>query len=404
MPTNPASVSLDRLRRSALVGQGLHRAQAFGRGKNAALRALTQLGYIQIDTISVVARAHHHVLRSRVDNYQAPMLDALVANGSVFEYWFHAAAYLPMADFRYALPRMRQVKAGKLHFTGRRDRKTEKAVLERIRSEGALSARDFEGDGGRGGWWDWKPAKRALEVLFLQGDLMVSERQGFQKRYDLTERVLPSHIDTRTPSTEEYAEHLLQQCLRTFAAVTVPQASYLRRSADLRAALQRLIAERVARQQLIAAQAPDGSRWFVDPQALESRATALGQRAHILSPFDPMVIQRKRTQSMFGFDYLIECYVPGPKRVYGYFCLPILYRDTFVGRMDCKAHRDAAVLEIKALHLEENAGSTLDGWFPAFASALEEYALFNQCERIHLPDGLPRKLRSGLRSLIGRRL
>ena len=180
------NVHPEQLRRLVLRCQGLNRGNAFGRGRQGALRVLEHLGYVQIDTISVVARAHHHVFRSRIDNYRPDMLDQLVKQRAAFEYWFHAAAYLPMSDYRFALPRMNDIRAGvRKHWGGRRDRKLEQAILDRIAAEGPLAARDFEGNGQGGGWWEWKPAKRSLEVLFMQGDLMVTERSGFQKRYDL---------------------------------------------------------------------------------------------------------------------------------------------------------------------------------------------------------------------------
>ncbi|MFK7915887.1 MAG: winged helix-turn-helix domain-containing protein [Pseudomonadales bacterium] len=399
MSRSGTNVHPEQLRRLVLSRQGLSRTNAYGRGREAALRALTQLGYVQIDTISVVARAHHHVLRSRVDNYQPAMLDQLVQKRAVFEYWFHAAAYLPMADYRFALPRMNEIRSGvRKHWGGRRNKKMERTILDRIRAEGPLAARDFEGNGKGGDWWDWKPAKGALEVLFMQGDLMVTERNGFQKRYDLTERVLPDTIDTSTPSTAEYAEHLLTHALRNFAAVTVPEATYLRRSAPLRSALQTAIDERLAAGTLIKAEPAAGYRTFVDAQALEQRTPTRGKQLRILSPFDNLVIQRKRTTALFDFDYLIECYVPEPKRQYGYFCLPLLWGDTFVGRMDCKIHRREGLLEIKSLHLEES-GPAPAAWSTAFAAALKNYLAFNGANRLKHPARMPAALRKALSDL-----
>ena len=193
--------SIDHLRRIALEAQGLTRSSPFGRGTGGAERALEQLGYVQIDTISVVSRAHHHTLYNRIPGYQPKLLDKLVAERRAFEYWFHAAAYLPMRDYRYALPRMRRFKRGEMRWMRSRDQKLMDQVLDRIRFDGPLRARDFEDPSHKhGGWWDWKPAKRALEQLFMQGDLMVAAREGFQKTYDLPERVLPAGVDTRIPS------------------------------------------------------------------------------------------------------------------------------------------------------------------------------------------------------------
>ena len=166
--------------------QGLLRNAHFGRGKNATLRTIEHLGYVQIDTISVVQRAHHHVLMTRVPNYQPRFLERLQTEGKVFEYWYHAAAYLPMRDYRFALPRMRAMKSrlkeGGAGWVRSRDSQLMTEILDRIRSDGRLRSRDFEDTrDSNAGWWDWKPAKRALEQLFIQGDLMITGRDGFQK-------------------------------------------------------------------------------------------------------------------------------------------------------------------------------------------------------------------------------
>ena len=202
-----------QLRRIALDRQGLLRTDPFGRGKGAVRRAVENLGYVQIDTISVVARAHHHVLWSRVGNYHPAMLDRLVRERGIFEYWFHAAAWLPMRDYRFALPRMRQLN-GERNWFESSDPRLQREILRRIESEGALRARDFVDPEHRSdGWWEWKPAKQALEQLFMQGEIMVSRRDGFQKVYDLPERVLPDWIDTSLPSPDEYAAYLVDTTL-----------------------------------------------------------------------------------------------------------------------------------------------------------------------------------------------
>jgi hypothetical protein len=222
-----------KLRRIALDRQGLLKTDCFGRGKRATLRAIEQLGYVQIDTISVVERAHHHVLWSRVPNYQPKFLDQLVAERKVFEYWFHAAAWLPMSDYRFALPRMAQINGERSWFEGI-DRKLMHEILVRIEAEGPLRARDFEDTRASStGWWDWKPAKQALEQLFMQGELMVSGREGFQKRYDLPERVLPDTVDTRMPTMDEYASHLIETTLRAHGFASIKSMTYLRKGKQI---------------------------------------------------------------------------------------------------------------------------------------------------------------------------
>ena len=368
-----------KLRRIALNQQGLIRANAFGRGKQATLRAIEQLGYVQIDTISVVERAHHHVLWSRVANYQPKYLDQLVRERKVFEYWFHAASWLPMTDYRFALPRMAQMNGERSWFKSS-DRKLMRETLRRIETEGPLRARDFEDTrAGNSGWWDWKPAKQALEQLFMQGDLMVSARAGFQKVYDLSERVLPDWVDTRMPGIEEYANHLVDTTLRAHGFATLTSMTYLRKGKKLRAAVKQQLQQRVEADLLTTIDLGKSNVVYIDPEHLESRAPRSTAQVRILSPFDNTVIQRQRSRDIFAYDYQIECYVPEPLRQYGYFCLPLMYRDRLVGRIDCKAHRANHLLEVKSLHLEQK----VDPAFPELlARALQSFAAFNNCSQV----------------------
>lgn len=370
---------LDKLRRIALDRQGLLKADHFGRGKQAVLRAVEQLGYVQIDTISVVARAHHHVLWSRVANYRPSFLERLVSERKLFEYWFHAAAWLPMRDYRYALPRMHRVN-GERDWFGDPDRKLQREILRRVEAEGPLRARDFEDPAHRSdGWWEWKPAKQALEQLFMQGELMISGRDGFQKIYDLPERVLPDGVDTSMPSREEFARHLIDGSLRAHGFASMKSMAYLRKGKALRDAIKAELDARVADKSLLCVAAGKGSAWYIDPELLESRAPRSAAQLRILSPFDNSVIQRERGRDLFDFDYQIECYLPQPKRKFGYFCLPLLYRDGFVGRIDCKAHRDSGLLEVRAMHLEARVD---EGFYSAFDETLRRFAEFNGCDRI----------------------
>jgi uncharacterized protein YcaQ len=395
-------VSPGKLRRIALERQGLLRNAPFGRGRAAALRALEQLGYVQIDTISVVERAHHHVLRNRVPNFKEQHLQRLLTGGEAFEYWSHAAAFLPMRDYRFSLPRKQTYRDGLNHWARSRDEKLMREVVTRIRSEGPLRSRDFEhAAGGNTGWWDWKPAKRALEQLFMQGDLMVAAREGFQKTYDLTERVLPNDVDTSCPDASEYASHLLDSGLRANGFVNQAMITYLRKGSALRTQVQAELQARVDDDQLLAFRLPGGQQYFGLPELLAGTAPRAPRRVRILSPFDNLVIQRQRTAAVFGFDFQIECYVPEAKREFGYFCLPILYADKLVGRMDCKAHRREGELELKSLHIESR--QPLDTEFAAaLAKALQRFAVFNHCDEIVLPAHHADGLRSQLESALGR--
>lgn len=378
------------LRRIALDAQGLTRAEPFGRGIDAAQRALEQLGYVQIDTISIVARAHDHTLWNRVPNYRPAHLDRLVSDRRAFEYWFHAAAYLPMRDYRFALPRMHAIRAGQRHWFKAKDRALMAVVLQRIRDEGPLLARDFETPKGHSqGWWNWKPAKRALEQLFMQGDLMIAGREGFQKVYDVPERVLPPGIDTTPPTIEEYAGHLLETSLRAHGFASPKHITYNRRSAPIRAALRARLDADVAAGSLVKVDGLD-TDYYARPELLDRRSPRSSARVRLLSPFDNSIIQRERNVAVHDFDYQLECYVPAAKRRFGYFCLPILYRDSFVGRVDCKAQRRQRRLDLVHLHIERDIDDR-GRFIAAFAHAAREFATFNDCDDVTLVKASPQR-------------
>lgn len=365
-----------KLRRIALNQQGLLKTDSFGRGKQATLRAIEHLGYVQIDTISVVERAHHHVLWSRVSNYTPKFLQQLVKQRKVFEYWFHAASWLPMRDFRFALPRMNQLN-GERDWFENCDKKLICHILDRIRAEGPLRTRDFEDTRqGKKQWWDWKPAKRALEQLFMQGELMVGGREGFQKVYDLPERVLPDWVDTRVPDMDEYASHLIDTTLRAHGFATQKSFSYLRKGPLLREAIRNQLQLRIDAGSVTTVALKNNDLVYADAELLETRAPRSKATVRIISPFDNAVIQRQRGRDIFDFDYQIECYVPQPKRQFGYFCLPILYRDRFVGRVDCKTHRKQKHFEVKSVHIEHKID---DEFGEALDIAMQSFAAFNGC-------------------------
>ena len=376
-----ATPRADKLRRIALNQQGLLKVDTFGRGKQATLRAIEHIGYVQIDTISVVERAHHHVLWSRVSNYQPEYLSQLMAERQLFEYWSHAAAWLPMRDYRFSLPRMKQENGDRNWFDSS-DKKLTRQILQRVQQEGALLARDFEDTRkGKKEWWDWKPAKRALEQLFMQGELMVTRREGFQKVYDLPERVLPDWVNTTEPTMEEYADHLIDATIRSHGFANARSMVYLRKGKLLRNAIEECIQSKIENGSLLKFELGNGNATYVLPELLEKPAPRINKTVRILSPFDNAVIQRQRGQDIFQFNYLIECYVPQPKRQFGYFCLPLLYGDRFVARADCKAHRKQGVFEVKSLHYEQDFLPD-DEFKQALSSAFDSFAKFNGCSEI----------------------
>jgi uncharacterized protein YcaQ len=216
-----------------LKAQGLTQ-KAFGSGKAAVLSAIEQLGYVQIDTLSVVARAHHHTLWTRIPDYQSQWLDQLIDEAQIFEYWFHAASYLPMKDFRFVLPKMLSIKNGESRYF-KADAQVMRDVYDKIRIDGPQKSREFESfSKNNSSWWNWKPTKIALEQLFMQGDLMISTRKGMEKVYDIRERVLPTTVNTTLPTALEYAEYLVKTYLKAYGFTTLKQITHLKTDALLR--------------------------------------------------------------------------------------------------------------------------------------------------------------------------
>lgn len=372
------SISQQQARRLVLACQGLHKNQPFGSASKGVLQAVEQLSYIQIDSISVVARAHHHTLWNRVNSYSETLLEQLIEQKKIFEYWSHAAAYLPMCDYRFSLYRKQAIAAGEKHWHDK-DQKLTQQILQRIRLEGPLQAKDFEREGNKkaAGWWDWKPAKKALEQLFMEGELMAVQRRGFQKVYDLSERVLPEGTDTRVPCEQEFCDYLILRFLRANGLATVSEIAYLRKGIKNQIATRCLqLLEDGDLQQLNC----QGQHYYALGNCESLLTTPIKKhQVKILSPFDNLLIQRKRTQQLFDFDYQIECYVPESKRQYGYFCLPLLWGSEFVGRMDAKIERKNGVLQIQHLHLHT---PKVADFIEDFIPALKAFLVFNQGNRI----------------------
>ena len=382
---------LQKLRYIALEHQGLTKVRPFGRGLAATQNALEHLGYIQIDSLAVVERAHHHTLWSRIPDYQPEYLRNLIQTRSVFEYWFHAAAFLPMRDFRFVLHQKLAVKREEAAYCPKADPKHMRLVRERIQLEGPLTSRDFESmKKGNSNWWNWKPTKRALERLFLQGDLMVTDRIGMEKVYDLTERVVPSGIDTREPSLHEFCEYLVNVSIRAHGFTTLKQLLHQRSGVKLRETMNRVLADRVDRGELLEYSYDALPTLYISHKALNINVKKPAAKVYFLSPFDNAIIHRDRMGYLFGFDYRLECYLPKEKRRFGYFCLPILFRDEFVGMLDCKVHRKDGVLEIIHLYLNDKQ-LNWDLFLSHFIKTVNRFAQFNACKAIKLTHATPKK-------------
>lgn len=381
-----------------LLSQRLTPTRQPGSARAATLAAIEQLGYIQIDTISVVQRAHHHTLWNRNPRYDESQLDRLLSEQLVFEYWSHAAAYLPMADFRFSLPRKHALASGARSHWYARDDQMIKLVLDRIASDGAVRAKDFEHTGDCTGAWKAKPAKRALEYLFMQGDLMTPRREKFQKVYDLTERVLPTSTNTTVPSPEEYARYLVTRFLRANGFGRPAEMAYL--LPDIKSQVGAVVNDMVGNGELRQFHVAGNSYYALTESLALLEKPLARRRLKILSPFDNLVIQRQRMQALFGFDYLIECYVPEAKRQYGYFSLPILWNAQLVARMDCRVERGALRLHVEHLALEATLSET-DAFLSALQVELLAFLRFNHCETLRLHRVTPATLKPELERVLG---
>ncbi len=391
-------------RKLFLKQQGLLRDNEFGRGRNATNKAIQRLTYVQIDTISVINRAHEHVLYNRVGNYNPTHLEKLVQEREVFEYWSHAAAFLPFKDFRYSLPVMKGFRN-----TRQCDDKLKAEVLARIRAEGPLQSRDFEDTSGkkRGGWWEWKPAKRVLEHLFFSGELMVTRREGFQKVFDLTENVLPSSISTSEPTLEEWTRFIVLGMVHALGIATEYDVGYakpiIRRLSKitlkepLRATLSALVSEG----QLLEVNVKGRACYTTEQLLSLLPVRSTRQSVRLLSPFDNVVINRRRTRELFDFEYLLECYVPAAKRKYGYFSLPLLYGDSLIGRLDAKAHRKHRLLQVNNLALEPHV-KIEDQLIQALASGIAKFAKGHECYSFAFQRATPKALVAPLKAAVER--
>ena len=354
------------------------------------LEVIQKLSYVQIDTISVAERAHHHVLFTHFKQYKKIDLNEMMLNKSIFEFWSHAAAFLPIEDYRFSLYRKAEIaKDDKFWFE--KDKKMMRFVFNRIKDEGPLQSRDFKNTKDESGsWYEWKPAKIALNHLFMEGKLMIKERQGFQKLFDITERVLPDNIENKKPSIVEFCQYLIDRVIDAQGIIAASEIGYLRKG--LKPFIKKQLGFMVNKGTINKVQVERVDEcYYTKPEKLESiNSLVKPVKLHLLSPFDNLVIQRKRALQLFDFDYQIECYVPEPKRKYGYFTLPILYGQQFVARMDPKADRKTGVFHIKSLWFE-NGFEPDQQFIETFSKEVWQYARLCGCEKIVVEKVVPSK-------------
>jgi uncharacterized protein YcaQ len=398
----PDALTSDQARLLALAAQGLAAPAPAAPAGPARLRTtLERLGAIQIDSINVVARSHELVLAARVGPHDRTAFDRLVyGRRAGFEYWGHAASFLPIDRFRLCLPRMRRLaetSRGWWADVRQRNRHLYGPVLERLRAEGPLTASAFRDPGGprRGSWWDWAPAKHVLEDLFDQGVVLVHDRVNFERRYDLAERVLPPGVDTSEPTAAEAARELTLLAARHLGVGTAADlADYYRlRPADAKAALAEAVGSGLLQE--VAVQGWARPAYLLPGTRVPRR---VGHPAVLLSPFDSLVWSRERTERLFGFRYRLEVYVPASKRVHGYYTMPVLSGGRLVARVDPKHDRQAGRLLLRGLHLEPDADPVEA--VAAVAAAAGRLAEHLGAGRVEAGDAMPAPLARALRATL----
>lgn len=370
-----------QVRKIILHAGGLSKRAQFGKGPEAVFKLIDHLGFIQIDTNYVVERAHHHAIASRVPDYNPDWLDELQTDDRIFEYLTYASGYMPMQDYRFTLP----IKESFLNSRSelpQQEISVMNRVLDRVMRDGPQMARDFENDRveASSGWWDWRPSKLALERLYFDGRLMTTHRKDFQKIFDLPVNRVPSDTDTTMPTDQEFARHNIRRALRAHGIAYEKEISWRTRffKTSIKAELASLIDEGEVCQVSI-----EGKKTapLYMLSGYKNKKITLSGDAFILSPFDTINVFRHRLRDFFDFDYQVECFVPAPKRKYGYFSLPILIGDTFVARMDAKADRKKAILNILNLHFEAPKKFPQSS-LPKLRQTLAAFTKFNRCNDI----------------------
>jgi uncharacterized protein YcaQ len=337
------SLSKAEARRIWLRAQRLDIPGPFGAGPQATAAAVEHLGYVQIDTINVIERCHHHILWNRIPEYRrADLRAAQSVDKSVFEYWTHALSYVPTRDLRFFLPAMkRHRREGHkwLNSVGPADLRK---VLTLIRRDGALTIRDIDDDvlvDKEHLWASRKPSKRALQLAFYEGVLTISERNGMLKTHELMARHFGWDKPPKPASPTEVTAYLLDRALRAQGVVSLDSICHL--DAPSKPAIRRLIGARMRRKDLVPVMLEGAGKQehWARPEELGPAGEGTPDLVHILSPFDPLIIQRKRTHLFFDYEHRFEAYLPREKRLFGYFALPVLAGDGIVAALDLKADR-----------------------------------------------------------------
>ncbi len=368
--------------------QGLHRPRGRRFTRSALVDHLERTGALQLDSVNVVDRAHHLTLWSRFGPYSRETLaDRIHRESLAHEYWGHAASVLPQSSLPFSRRHMRLWDPGGQWWEERKaDEGLKRRVLARIRREGPLESAQFDAERrGSSAWWGWKDSRMALEWLWRKGKLAICDRRHFRRVYDIADRVYP---DGPPADRRSFEEHWVLGGLSGNGVATHAHLSnYL--TIPIGAAQRRAVIARLLKRGAICKVAVEGSDedWYALPEHLDSIGRAPRPRGtNLICPFDSLLWQRKRAEELLDFHYRIEIYVPRPKRVFGYYVLPILHDGRFVGRLDPKFDRQADVLRIHAIHLEP--GVAKDGPFrPGLGEAIRDLARFLGAGSLELPRG-----------------
>lgn len=381
MARRPLRLTRQQARRFWIAAQGLAEHEPFGAGPGAVAAAIKHLGYVQIDTINVIERCHHHILFNRIPSYQrADLGEAQSIDRSIFEYWTHALSYVATEDLKYFLPAMKAHRAAPNRWFASVAPKELNKVLKRLRTEGPLSIRDIDDDDlveKDHAWASRKPSKKALQMAFYNGQVAVAARTGMLKTYDLLDRHFGWDAENRAPrpATErQILDYKLDRALRSQNIVSLDSICYL--DAPTKKPMAELIDRRVRRRRLVPVviEGLEKVAFWAKPDIADQKPSSEPDRIHILSPFDPLVIQRRRTSALFEYDHLFEAYVPRERRKLGYFALPVLVGDEIVAAIDLKADRQENRLLVQNWTWTAKGAARLHQ--PMIDEALDRFAAF----------------------------
>jgi uncharacterized protein len=370
----------------------------------SVVEAIRTIRLLQIDTINVINRSPYVVLWSRLSDYETCDLDDALKQKQIFEYWAHAACFIPIEDY----PIFRRIQISGANGAIKYYQKWIPENIDGvnkiriyIEQNGEVKSSDFSNLAGRAGrssksegWWNWKFEKLALEALFATGELMVARRENFQRVYTLRENLLPNWIDTDAPPLNEVIRTQLESGLKALGVAKLDWIKDYYRPYITKSEVYKIYKDLIKKSIFLPIEV-DGfyepfyyhkdSQYKIEEMLSNQVTNILTNQVTFLSPFDPIVWDRFRLKELFDFEYLIECYTPEAKRKYGYFTLPILYGTNMIGRFDAKAHRKTQIFEIKSLHFEPNIKVDLQ-MKNDLKSKFQEFATWHKCANLKLPN------------------